>query len=695
MKNFTNSFFLILLISSNLAGQEILDSIPLSVSFDEEIVVTGQYSPTEMQASTLPVRVITKEVIQQRAATNLTEIFQQEANIRIGQDPVLGTTMTMNGLEGQHIKILIDGVPMIGRSDGNLDLDRIQVQDIERIEIIENAMSVAYGTNALGGIINIITKKTQQDAWTTRITGQIQSNEQYNASLALGKKWKNFALDLNYNFSHFNGFSTDTLRSQTWNAKQQHFVGGRLYYNIPSSSISLSYQYNYLNEVIEDRGNVKLDAFPSLAYAKDYDFATITQDHSMAALGYLDKKKKYYLDALVAFNDYQRAKNAYFRSMKENVSEDTLDRLDSDTISFQAWNIRATLASQYRKKFDFKAGIDIRYDYTTGARIKDQDAVLGDFAVFANLRYQPIQVLNIEAGIRAAYNTTGLIPITYSLGLKWKIKDGMNLRFSYARAIRTPSLKELYLNFVDVNHNIQGNPNLKAEYAHTLSLAWSYNKVYQGGQMVNIAASGFYNYIQQQISLYSYETDSLGNFIIDNQSTKYAYFNLEEYQNWGINSQIKYQYKGLLIRLGASLIGHYNQLSTSEESIAPFQYTLEFTQEVSYTFKKIDLTLSLFRRDYDKQVNYVAITNPVTQETEIVQNTLQGYGLMDITISKHFLNKGLSISAGVKNLLDVQQVNQLGTTRGHGGGGQGSASIAMGRIFFVRLVCEPFKFIKT
>jgi len=118
------------LLSGQLIAQKMIDSIPLSVSFEQDVVVTGQYSPTEVQASTLPVRVITKEMIVQRAATNLTEVFQQEANIRIAQDPVLGTTMTMNGLEGQHIKILIDGVPMIGRSDGNLDLDRIQVQDI-------------------------------------------------------------------------------------------------------------------------------------------------------------------------------------------------------------------------------------------------------------------------------------------------------------------------------------------------------------------------------------------------------------------------------------------------------------------------------------------------------------------------------------------------------------------------------------
>ncbi|WP_052597525.1 TonB-dependent siderophore receptor [Aureispira sp. CCB-QB1] len=684
-------FFWILLWSHQLVAQEMLDSIPLSVSFDEEIVVTGQYSPTEMQASTLPVRVITKEMITQRAATNLTEVFQQEANIRIAQDPVLGTIMTMNGLEGQHIKILIDGVPMIGRSDGNLDLDRIQVQDIERIEIIENAMSVAYGTNALGGIINIITKKSPSGDWTARLTGQLQSNEQYNASLALGKKWKHIALDFNYNFSHFNGFSTDTLRSQTWNPKQQHFVGGRLFYTIPSSRINLSYQYNYLNEVIQDRGNIKLAAFPALAYAKDYDFVTITQDHTVAATGYLDQKQRYYLDALLAFNDYQRSKNAYFRSMKENISEDTLDQLDSDTTAFQAWNLRATLASQYRQRLDFKVGVDIRYDYTTGQRLQNKRAALGDFAAFINLRYEPIQQLYLEGGVRAAYNTTGLVPITYSLGLKWKVIDGMNVRFSYARAIRTPSLKELYLNFVDVNHNIQGNPNLKPEYAHTLSLGWAYNKVYKGGHMANIAVNGFYNYIQQQITLYSYEKDSLGNFVINDQSNQYAYFNLEEYQNWGINSHLKYQYKGLKVRFGATLIGHYNQLSQSEESIQPFQYTLEFTQELSYTFQKLGLTLALFRRDYDKQINYVAVTNPMTQEKEIVRNELQGYGLMDVVVTKHFFNKGLSISAGVKNVLDVQQVNRLGTAVAHGGGGSGSASVAMGRIFFVRLICEPFQ----
>jgi len=679
-----------------MAQETPLDSIPLSISFDEEVIVTGQYTPTDVQSSVLPIRIITKKMIEQRAATNLTEVLQQQSNVRVEQDPVLGTTLQMNGLSGQHIKVLIDGVPMIGRSDGNLDLDRIPVQDIERIEIIENAMSVAYGTNALGGTINIITKKGKQERpWNVRLLGQVQSNGQYNGSINLGGKWKGLSASLNYNYSHFIGFSEDTLRSQEWNPKQQHTIGARLNYQIPKTGIQLGYHFNYLNEKIDNKGIVKLAAFPELSYAKDYEFVTKTQDHSISALGYIDNKKRYYLDFVAGFNDFQREKNAYFRSLNDNPTPDVLDTLDSDTTAFQAWNVRATVASKYRKKIDFQVGLDIRYDYTTGARIAENRASLGDFAVFTNVRYRPIAKLTLDAGLRLAYNTLSKFPFTYSAGLKWKIMDGMNLRASYARGIRTPSLKELYLNFVDINHNIVGNPNLKPEYAHNIRLGWNFAKMYKNLHLVNVDIGTFYNHIDQQITLYSYSQDSLGNFVIDDQSTQYAYFNLEQYQNWGINTNIKYQIKGLTVQFGATLIGHYNRLSeTHQESIKPFQYTLEFTQEVSYRFEKLDLTLSLFRRDYDKRISFAARTNPITQETEVVQNTMDGFALMDFTVSKGFFNGGLTIAAGVKNLLDIRTVNQTGASATAHSSGSGSFSVGMGRIFFGRLIFVPARLIK-
>ncbi|MGH1334587.1 MAG: TonB-dependent receptor plug domain-containing protein [Aureispira sp.] len=674
-----------------MQAQDPLDSIPFSieVDLDETVVVTGQYTPTAVEKTLLPIRIITKAMIQQRAATSLTEVLQQEPSIRMAQDPVLGTTISMNGLEGKYVKVLINGVPMVGRSDGNLDLDRIAVHHIERIEIVQNALSVAYGTNALGGTINIITRRTMNESWSVSLLGQAQSNGLYNSSLQLGAQWKGWSLAWSGSYQHFNGFSLDTLRSLQWNPKRQAQMTARLSYQLPKSSLRASYQFDYLQEKIDNRGVIKLHRFPSLAYARDYEFVTTTQDHSIAVLGYLDKDKAYYLDAFFAYNQYHRAKNAFVRSIAENPSPDTLDPLDSDTTSFGAWNGRITLAKRFGKRWETQTGLDWRYDYTTGARIEGKGASIADYALFSNVRFRPNSQWVIELGARLAYNSALQWPFTYTAGIQWAPKAGLRLQFSYARGIRVPSLKERYLDFVDINHHIKGNPNLKPEYAHNLRLGFSSSKVYGEGHLLRLQSSLFYNYIAQQITLFNYALDSAGNYVMDAQSTQFAYFNLEQYQNWGLNNQLMYQYKGLTIRLGATVIGHYNVLSESYgETIDPFQYTLEWSQEISYYHEPWQASVSLYRRDYDQQLSYSAQENPMTGETTIVQNSLAGYGLMDLTLSKHFFNKSCRLSAGIKNLLNVQTVARSGASSNHQGTSS-EANIAMGRLYFIQLQIQP------
>lgn len=672
-----------------LQAQEPLDSLPLSINLEETIVVTGQYEPTAIERTILPIRIITKKMIQQRAATSLTEVLQQEPSIRIGRDAVLGTMISMNGLKGKYVKVLINGVPMVGRSGGNIDLDRIAVAAIERIEIVQNALSVAYGTNALGGTINVITHSAEEEVWSVSLIGQVQSNGLYNGALQLGAAWKGWSLDWSGNYQQFNGFSFDTLRSLQWNPKRQRQTTARLSYQRPGSRLQSSYQFDYLHENIDNRGVIKLNRFPKLAYARDYEFVTITQDHTLSVLGYLDKKKTYYLDALLAYNQYNRAKNALVRSMGENPSPDTLDRLDSDTTGFGAWNLRMTLAKRFGTRWESQTGLDLRYDYTRGARIEGKGAAIADYALFSNVRFRPTSQWVVELGARLAYNSALQWPFTYTAGLQWAPRDGMRLQFSYARGIRVPSLKERYLDFVDINHHIKGNPNLKPEYAHNLRLGFLSSKVHGKGHLLRLKSSVFYNYIDQQITLFNYALDSSGNYVMDDKSNKFAYFNLKKYQNWGLNNQLMYQYKGLTIQLGITLIGHYNVLSESyKEKIAPFQYTLEWSQEISYYHEPWKASVSLYRRDYDQQLSYSVQENPMTGKTSIVQRKLAGYGLMDLTFTKYFFNKSCRLSIGVKNLLNVQTIARRGTGQAHQVA-KNEANIAMGRIFFVQLQIQP------
>src|SRR6185503_20761488 len=127
-----------------------------------EVVVTGQYKPQSLKNSVYQVRVISKEKIQKTAAARLQDVLSTELNMRFTQDNATGgSDITMMGLKGQNVKVLIDGLPMTGRqgTTNEIDINQVDVNSIERIEIVEGPMSVIYGADALAGVINIITKK--------------------------------------------------------------------------------------------------------------------------------------------------------------------------------------------------------------------------------------------------------------------------------------------------------------------------------------------------------------------------------------------------------------------------------------------------------------------------------------------------------------------------------------------------------
>ena len=130
------------------------------------IVSTGQYRPQSVKNSVYQVRVISQEQIKKQAPAKLQDVLNSQLNIRFAQDRATGgSDINMLGLPGQNVKILIDGVPMVGRqgTSNEININQVEVNSIERIEIIEGPMSVIYGADALAGVINIITKKPNRN----------------------------------------------------------------------------------------------------------------------------------------------------------------------------------------------------------------------------------------------------------------------------------------------------------------------------------------------------------------------------------------------------------------------------------------------------------------------------------------------------------------------------------------------------
>src|SRR5690606_14797285 len=126
----------------------------------EEVVVTGQFRPTSLKNSVYKVRSLDQEYIERRASTDMSTLLNMELGIRFNNDLTLGESdIQVMGVSGQNVKVLIDGVPMIDRGSTKQSLSQIDVNTIERIEIVEGPVSVMYGTDALAGVINIITQR--------------------------------------------------------------------------------------------------------------------------------------------------------------------------------------------------------------------------------------------------------------------------------------------------------------------------------------------------------------------------------------------------------------------------------------------------------------------------------------------------------------------------------------------------------
>ena len=126
-----------------------------------DVVVTGQYHPQSAENSVYAVRAIDNETIQRQGAIQLSDVLSKELNIRLSPDMATGETgFSIQGMRGSNVKILIDGVPLVGRNGNgnNADVSQVNLNTIERVEIIEGPMAVNYGANALGGVINLITK---------------------------------------------------------------------------------------------------------------------------------------------------------------------------------------------------------------------------------------------------------------------------------------------------------------------------------------------------------------------------------------------------------------------------------------------------------------------------------------------------------------------------------------------------------
>ncbi|MEQ8983205.1 MAG: TonB-dependent receptor plug domain-containing protein, partial [Deltaproteobacteria bacterium] len=123
----------------------------------EQIVVTGSRIAETEDDAPVRVEVVTRERIEQSGSESVAELLEEHGGVQIDRS-FRGATVEMQGLSSEYVLVLVDGQRAIGRTDDAIDLSRFPVDRVERIELVKGASSALYGADALGGVINIITR---------------------------------------------------------------------------------------------------------------------------------------------------------------------------------------------------------------------------------------------------------------------------------------------------------------------------------------------------------------------------------------------------------------------------------------------------------------------------------------------------------------------------------------------------------
>jgi len=682
IKKFITILALIMIVFTNkvLAQKDTLQGL------GDEVIVTGQYTPQPLKQSVYKVKTIGATQIKMKAATNILTLLNNEIGFHFSPDNTLGETDTkIMGVGGSRVKVLIDGVPLADRDALKQSLTQIDINSIEKIEIVEGPMSVIYGTDALAGVINIVTKKSFKGQHHFSVIAKIQEETVSNTytpfvddgihheSVIVNWNNKNWRASAYITRNNFGGFADTALfPAKIFRPKEQVLGGGTVGYK--NTHVNIWYRVDYLNEEIISASPMNINT--GLSFRQYY--ITNRTTHLAQASWHINKKLK--LNSSISFQNYQRNTESYTKNYQNGTSiknDNPQDILNGywDKTNFKTWFIRNTIAYTVSPKFSLQPGFEIKHDYTTGQRIEGKPYIT-DYSLFVSSEFSPNTMFKIRPGVRFSKNSVyDAPPIIPSINTKIQFTKNIDARISYGRGFRAPILRELYFKFEDVNHKIFGNASLKAETSNSFNAALTYTNTFSKNKTIQTTLSGFLNNYNNFIELFQ-----------KGSTDTFSYFNINKYKTAGITLENSFAIQSsLTASVGFSYIGYFNEYEN--KNIAPQNnlsdtWSPEISSSIVYKFNKLKANIALYYKFTGEIPTYI-----LDEVGNVYLSKREAFHWADVSVTKEFF-KYFTLQGGVKNLFNVTKLNnsQTNTSGVHSSGS--SVNYAYGRSYFLSLIIQ-------
>lgn len=519
------------------------------------VVVTGSGHHQRLKSTATPVHVLSSQEIKEQGITTLDGALTRMMP-QVSMSPnSMGTFLRLNGLGNKYILILINGQKLTGDISNNVDLNRINMARVKRIEVLDGAASSLYGSDAIAGVINIITDQPTRDLVSvtsdTRVSGHGQFTE-------------NIALDIFKNgFGSYTSFSRDQADSYRINdvefvkgsdtetqptiapfftGYRSNLVGQKFTY-APNEHLALNAGIDYSYK-ITDRPNTRKDITGGTDYEMRYKglrwnvggIYKFTSRNSLQADFTVDRFR-YGKQYDVATKTY--AIDDYVQSKKQRSMEAQLKAI------LGLMNNSTTIL-----------GADWRKDYLTATSGNiNQNAYTA--AAFAQHEMTFFDRLTATVGLRLTYHETFNWHLTPKATLMYA-PGNLRLRATYSAGFRAPGLDELYYHYFSVNRGkaqiIFGNKELKPEKSNYFSLNAEYRT-----NLIAVSVTGFMNRINDMVIRQNIDVDATALAMLQSEFPEMTPDQAQKLERYSLyKNSDKGDVKGVQVNVSANLFQGFN-----------------------------------------------------------------------------------------------------------------------------------------
>tara|TARA_B100000427_G_scaffold174155_1_gene144665 strand:+ start:622 stop:2730 length:2109 start_codon:yes stop_codon:yes gene_type:complete len=577
----------------------------------DEIVITGTKS--EFSSSDVPVfiELINNKEIRSSSATTVGELIEERAGVSKIYNFDGSFNYSLIGLDSKYILILKDGQPITGKFNDKVDLDQITTANIEKIEILKGPGSALYGTEAMGGVINIITKDSNSSVHSEfKVKGtNYKGNLKNIATNPIGS-------DVSYSFSV--PFSTFKIYSTL---VIQKLVNGKKISSLGKDEIDkLNFDGGVLWRSENESHNVKLglNYFERADSSKEKTITGLVVKSNSTSIVRNNSIFEYKFIPHDKFNFTQNINlNNYFREYNQIGISETYKKDDETIESLIDYESKVSYSNE---KLNLIGGLELSKPTYKSNRLYGGSHNRSTWGQFFQVGYILSKMYTFIGGLRFD-NYENTIVTSPRIAFLVKPTSGSKIRFSYGEGFRIPSFLEMYIDFnnIENGYTVMGNDNLNPEKSKGMTI----NYEYTNNQSIRFHALSYFNHFSNKIETQYQESDNLYQPII------YRYENIAKADYRGVEFSISF-----LKSSKTSIKMNFNAREAIDGDGRDLPNTIpySFGSQLNYNFSK-----------YATRITINSSSNYRIDD--------QLYHLLNIRLNYN-INQKLSTNIGVKNIMD-------------------------------------------